>query len=63
VVRDRLAEVEAASAELVRRRAAMHRLVETLDAGRVPDTAAVLVATAAYGLFARLRPGRAGRRS
>jgi MerR family transcriptional regulator, thiopeptide resistance regulator len=47
LVRDQLAEVEAASAELDRRRATLHRLVETLEAGRVPDTAALLEAVRA----------------
>jgi hypothetical protein len=42
LVRDHLAEVEAAAAELERRRAKLRRLVEALDAGRVPDTPALL---------------------
>ena len=47
LVRDHLAEVEAARAELDRRRAKLRRLVETLDAGRVPDTPALLEAVRA----------------
>jgi DNA-binding transcriptional MerR regulator len=42
LVRDHLARVEAAAAELERRRAKLRRLVEALDAGRVPDTPALL---------------------
>jgi DNA-binding transcriptional MerR regulator len=42
LVRDHLARVEAAAAELERRRAKLRRLVEDLDAGRVPDTPALL---------------------
>jgi DNA-binding transcriptional MerR regulator len=42
LVRDHLAEVEAAAAELKRRRVKLRRLVEALDADRVPDTAALL---------------------
>jgi DNA-binding transcriptional MerR regulator len=42
LVRDHLAEVESACAELDRRRASLRRLVEALDAGHVPDTAALL---------------------
>src|SRR5215212_4674660 len=41
------AGVEAACAELDRRRASLRRLVEALDAGRVPDTAALLDAVRA----------------
>jgi len=47
LVRDHLAEVEAAAAELERRRAKLRRLVEALDAGRVPDTPALLDAVRA----------------
>jgi len=47
LVRDHLAEVEAAAAELERRRAKLCRLVEALDAGRVPDTPALLDAVRA----------------
>jgi len=47
LVRDHLAEVEAAAAELDRRRVKLRRLVEALDAGRVPDTAALLDAVRA----------------
>jgi MerR family transcriptional regulator, thiopeptide resistance regulator len=47
LVRDHLAEVEEACAELDRRRATLRRLVETLDAGRVPDTPALLEAVRA----------------
>jgi DNA-binding transcriptional MerR regulator len=42
LVRDHLAQVEAAAAELQHRRAKLGRLVEDLDAGRVPDTPALL---------------------
>jgi DNA-binding transcriptional MerR regulator len=47
LVRDHLAEMEAAAAELERRRAKLRRLVEALDAGRVPDTPALLDAVRA----------------
>ena len=47
LVRDHLAEVEAAAAELERRRAKLRRLVEALDAGRVPDSPALLDAVRA----------------
>jgi MerR family transcriptional regulator, thiopeptide resistance regulator len=47
LVRDHLAEVEAARAELDRRRVKLRRLVETLDVGRIPDTAALLEAVRA----------------
>jgi MerR family transcriptional regulator, thiopeptide resistance regulator len=47
LVRDHLDEVEAAAAELERRRAKLRRLVEALDAGRVPDTPALLDAVRA----------------
>jgi MerR family transcriptional regulator, thiopeptide resistance regulator len=47
LVRDHLAQVEAAAAELDRRRAKLGRLVEDLDAGRVPDTPALLDAVRA----------------
>ena len=47
LVRDHLAEVEAVAAELDRRRTKLRRLVEALDAGRVPDTAALLDAVRA----------------
>jgi hypothetical protein len=47
LVRDHLAEVEAVAAELDRRRIKLRRLVEALDDGRVPDTAALLDAVRA----------------
>ena len=64
LVRDHLAEVGAAVAELEGLRAKLHRLVEVLDAGGVPDTAALLDAvraaspspTAARALARHLNP-------
>jgi MerR family transcriptional regulator, thiopeptide resistance regulator len=47
LVRDHLAQVEAAAAELERLRTQLRRLVEGLDAGRVPDTPALLDAVRA----------------
>src|SRR4029450_5642667 len=64
LVRDHLAEVGAAVAGLEGLRAKLHRLVEVLDAGGVPDTAALLDAvraaspspTAARALARHLNP-------
>jgi MerR family transcriptional regulator, thiopeptide resistance regulator len=47
LIRDHLAQVEVAAAELERLRTRLRRLVEGLDAGRVPDTPALLDAVRA----------------